>query len=388
MQLALKKEKSYTKAVFVLFYFLVFFGIGGLFPLLSVYLSDVVGLSGAKVGTIMSVSPVVMIFIQPLWGMIADYTQRPRLVLTLTLLGTGMVGYFFSFIEQYATFLMIAALLAFFQSSIIPISDSIVLNYVQKAGGNYGSIRLWGAIGFAVSVLVVGRLAETFGLKIIFYVFAIVLFLAALFAWQLPKESQTMKVNLREGISQLVRMPKFMLFLLATFLIFGPIYANNFYFGLYITDLGGTLTGVGLAFLFAAGSEAPFMKFASSWIQKLGILHILLLSSFISFVRWTFYSFEPSLVFVYATTILQGFSIGLFIPAALQYVRDLAPTNVRATAVSLYAAMGNGLGSWFCTFLGGLILEKYAVSTVYGFFSILTFLGCALTFLIKYLKKR
>ncbi|MFC3883279.1 MFS transporter [Bacillus songklensis] len=387
MQLALNKEKGYTKAVFVLFYFLVFFGIGGLFPLLSVYLSDVVGLSGAEVGTIMSISPVVMIFIQPLWGMIADYTQKPRLVLTLTLMGTGMVGYFFSFIEQYAAFLVIAALLAFFQSSIIPISDSIALNYVQKANGNYGAIRLWGAIGFAVSVLVVGRLAETFGLKIIFYVFAVVLFLAALFAWQLPKESQTLKVNLREDVSRLVKMPKFMLFLLATFLIFGPIYANNFYFSLYITGLGGTLTGVGLAFLFAAGSEAPFMKFASSWIQKLGILHILLLSSFIALVRWTLYFFEPSLTIVYATTILQGFSTGLFIPAALQYVRDLAPTNVRATAVSLYAAMGNGLGSWFCTFLGGLMLEKYTVSTVYGFFSVLTLVGCALTFFIKNLEK-
>lgn len=383
MQLALHKEKSYMNTVFICFYFLIFFAIGSLFPLLSVYLTDVIGLSGAKVGMIMSVSPVVMIFIQPLWGMIADYTQKPSLVLTLTLIGTGIVGYFFSFAQHYGTLVLIAALLAFFQSSIIPISDSITLNYVQKANGNYGAIRLWGAVGFAVSVLVVGRLAEHFGLQVIFYVFTVVLFLAALFAWQLPRESQTMRVNLREGITSLFKMPKFVLFLMVTFLIFGPIYANNFYFGLYITDLGGTLTGVGLAFLLAAGSEAPFMKIASSWIQKLGILHILLLSSFIAFVRWTLYFFEPSLLFVYGTTILQGFSIGLFIPAALQYVRDLAPMDVRATAVSLYAAVGNGVGSWFCAFLGGWILEKYTVSVVYGFFSILTFLGCVLIFFIK-----
>jgi PPP family 3-phenylpropionic acid transporter len=388
MQIALNKEKSFVKTVFICFYFLIFFGIGGLFPLLSIYLTEVIGLSGAKVGVIMSVSPVIMIFIQPLWGMIADYTQKPRLVLTMTLIGTAIAGYFFSFVEHYGALIVMAALLAFFQSSIIPISDSITLNYVQKVNGNYGSIRLWGAIGFAISVLLVGRLAEAFGLQVIFYVFAIVLLLAAMFAWQLPRESQTMKVNLREGMATLLKMPKFMLFLMVTFLIFGPIFANNFYFSLYIADMGGTLTGIGIAFLLAAGSEAPFMKFAGSWIQRTSALHILLLSSVMALVRWVLYFLEPPLFMVYGTTILQGFSIGLFIPAALQHVRDLAPAHVRATAVSLYAAVGNGIGTWFCTFCGGLILENYSISSVYGFFGFLTLSGCILLFFIAKMEKR
>nr|WP_205188880.1 MFS transporter [Metabacillus iocasae] len=388
MEFALKKEKTSLKVVFISYYFLIFFGIGGLFPLLSVYLSDVVKLSGTQVGIIMSISPVVMIFAQPLWGIISDYTQQPRLVLTITLLCTGIAGFLFSLTTDYYVFVLLSALLAFFQSSLIPISDSITLNYVQKVHGDYGSIRLWGAIGFAISVLTVGRLAEVFGLHVIFYVFAIILVLASYLARYLPKESQTMQVRLRDGVSQLVKMPKFVLFLVITFLIFGPIYANNFYFGLYITDIGGTLTGVGLAFLFAAGSEAPFMKVAKAWISRFGMLHILLLSAFISGVRWLFYFMEPPLGAVYATTVAQGFSVGLFIPAALQYVRDLAPVHVRVTAVSIYAAVGNGLGSWFCTFFGGLILETYTTSTVYGFFGLLTFLGCALTLLLRNIEQK
>jgi MFS transporter, PPP family, 3-phenylpropionic acid transporter len=390
MELALKRGEQQTKVTFQLFYFLTFFGFGSLFPLLSVYLKETVGLSGTEIGAIMSISPIVMIFVQPFWGMVSDYTQKPVKVLTITLIGTAMIGIVYSFIEQYAWFLVIAALLAFTQSAIVPLSDSITLNYVQKSKGNYGSIRLWGAVGFAVSVLVGGRLAEMFSIEIIFYLFALVLCLSALFAWKLPRESQTMKVHILDGMKRLIKIPKFLLFLLTTFLVFGPIYANNFYFGVFVKEIGGTLTGVGIAFLLAAGSEAPFMKIADSFIRRYGMLSILLFAAFISACRWLFYFFEPSLTLVYITTIAQGFSVGLFIPAALQYVRDAAPESVRATAVSIYSAVGNGLGSWFCTFIGGYIIDQYHIGHVYLFFSILTFAGLLILLVIMILegKKR
>jgi MFS transporter, PPP family, 3-phenylpropionic acid transporter len=140
--------------------------------------------------------------------------------------------------------------------------------------------------------------------------------------------------------------------------------------------------------LLAAGSEAPFMKIADSFIRRYGMIVILLFAAFISACRWLFYFFEPSLTLVYATTIAQGFSVGLFIPAALQYVRDIAPESVRATAVSIYSAIGNGLGSWFCTFVGGYILDQWHVGHVYLFFSILTFAGMLILFIIMTLERK
>jgi len=375
MELAVKRTEQQTKFIFQTFYFLVFFGFGSLFPLLTVYLQETVGLSGTEIGAIMSISPIVMIFVQPFWGVISDYTQKPVIILTATLLGTAIVGIAYSWVEQYIWFLIVATLLAFSQSAIVPLSDSITLNFVQKTNGNYGSIRLWGAVGFALSVLIGGQLSEAFSISIIFYLFALILFLSAIFAWKLPREGQSMKVPLLDGMSSLLRIRRFLLFLFVTFLVFGPIYANNFYFGVFIKDIGGTLTGVGIAFLLAAGSEAPFMKMADLVIRRYGIMAIMLFAACISACRWLFYFFEPSLLLVYATTIAQGISVGLFIPAALQYVRDVSPESVQATAISLYSAVGNGLGAWFCTLVGGYILERFHIENVYLFFSILTFLG-------------
>lgn len=382
------KDKGSTKLSFTLFYFFVFFAIGALSPMLSVYLKNEIGLTGSQIGVIMSIMPIVMIVAQPMWGMVTDYTQRPIIIIIMTILATAIIGMTFPFTNSFVILIMIAGLLAFFQSAIVPISDSLALSYVQRVKGDYGALRLWGAVGFALAVLFVGWLAERVGLVVIFYTFSLALFLTGIISWKLPSERQTVQVNIKEGVKTLFKIPKFILFLFTTFLVFGPIIANNVYFGILITDLGGTLTGVGIAFLLAAGSEAPFMKVASNWIQRMGMLQILMLSAIISGLRWILYYFEPSLPLVYATTIAQGLSAGLFIPAALQYVRDITPNTMRATAISLYAAIGNGLGSWFCTFLGGIILEAYGTRHIYLFFSLLTAIGIFLLFIIKRLDKQ
>ncbi|WP_281183487.1 MFS transporter [Bacillus marinisedimentorum] len=387
MEHAAIDSRYHQYMTFKWFYFTIFFGFGGLFPLLAVYLREN-GLTGGQIGIIMSISPVVMILIQPMWGMIADYTQKPRYVLAFTILATALAAVFYSFAEEYWLFIAAAALLAFFQSSIVPISDSITLNYVQKEGYDYGAIRLWGAVGFAVSVLVVGRLSESAGLWVIFYIFALVLAVSAIFSWKMPEEGRLEQVNLGAGLSTLLKLPRFVLFLITTFLVFGPIFANNFYFGIFVQDSGGTLTGVGLAFLLAAGSEAPFMKFASAFIRRLGMIRVLFLAALVSGLRWLFYFYEPSLALIYATTVAQGFSIGLFIPAALQYVRDISPKDVRATAVSLYSAMGNGAGSWFSTFIGGIILERAGIFSLYMFFSVQTAAGVLLLFVILQIDRK
>ncbi|PYZ93968.1 MFS transporter [Salipaludibacillus keqinensis] len=361
------------------FYFLAYFSFGGLFPLLSVYFQNEIELSGSQIGMITSIGPIVMLLTQPVWGLLSDYTKRPRLLLTIAVIGTGSVGFTYLLAEEYVILVAIAAGLAMFQSAIIPLSDSMAMNYVYKNGGDYGNIRMWGAVGFALAVWFMGMLSDWLGQGIIFYGFALVLFISAYFSLGMPKESVTAKVDIRGGMKELVKVPGFLLFLIVTFLVFGPIMANNFYFGLLIQFSGGSLAGVGFAFLLAAGSEVPFMRWAGQWIRKRGILVILFVAALASGIRWIFYSTGPTPEFIYMTTIIQGFSIGLFVPAALQYVTELAPKEVKATAVAIYSAVGNGLGAWFFSISAGLIMEWSSILSVYLFYGIFTLSGAALT---------
>ncbi|MFE8699476.1 MFS transporter [Cytobacillus sp. FJAT-54145] len=363
------------------FYLLVFFAMGGLYPLLSVYLSEVEGLNGYQIGMIMSVGPIMMIFFQPLWGIFSDASNSPTKVLSATTLiaGASAIGYIV--FDQYYLFLAVAIMVAIFQSAIIPISDSISLKYSTKVKYNYGNIRLFGSLGFGVAVFVMGRVSEN-NPSFIFYAFFIFLAGASLLAIKLPKEKASGPKKLLSGVKEIITLKKFLFFLAITLLIFGPNLANNTYFGLFVEDNGGTYTGIGIAFLVAVLSEIPFMRFASSWIHRLGLLQVSAIAGIVSLARWLFYFTEPSITLVYATAILQGFSIGLFIPAGLQYIRDITTPHLVATAITLYSAIGNGLGNWFCTFVGGIIYEEFSIFSVYLFFAILSAIGVTLNLLL------
>ncbi|MFJ7747419.1 MFS transporter [Peribacillus sp. NPDC097295] len=362
------------------FYLFSFFAVGSLTPLLSVYLANEIGLNGIEIGFIMSVGPMVMIFFQPIWGMICDWSGKPAKILALASLLTGMIGMGYILYEPYLYLVSVAVILAIFQSAIIPVSDSITLQYTTRIQANYGKIRLYGSLGFGLAVFMMGKLSESFmGPSVIFYVFFISLLLAAFLALYLPEEPSQRKPKLLNGLKELLIMKRFVLFLAVTFLIFGPNLANNVYYGLFVEARGGTYTGIGVAFLLAVMSEIPFLRMAGSWILKLGLLPITILAGAASLIRWLIYFIEPSLEIVYVSSIIQGFSLGLFIPAGLQYIREVVPVHITVTAVTIYSAIGNGLGNWFCTFFGGIIMDRAGIYMVYLFFGILSVIGLILT---------
>ncbi|MCD2338629.1 MFS transporter [Bacillus cereus] len=370
------------------FYFFTFLGTGSLFPLLGLYLSTVEHLNGYQIGTIMSLGPIIMIFFQPIWGLLCDYTQKPRIILSTTVLLTGISGLGYLIFNEFSFFIFVALLIGVFQSAIIPISDSISLSYTSKTNGNYGNIRLFGSLGFGVAVFIMGRLSGTFiGPTVIFYGFFISLCIASFLAYRMPQEVTSQKQDLIAGLKHLIQYKEFLIFLLIAFMIFAPNLANNSYFGIFVENTGGTLTGIGIAFFLAVSAEIPFMKIANQWINKLGILNIVVLAGTASMIRWFLYSLEPSLWIVYASTIIQGFSLGLFIPAGLQYIRKIAPLNMGTTAVTLYSAIGNGVGNWFYTFFGGVLYEKFSIYAVYFFFGVVSLLGILLTFVLIKLEK-
>ncbi|WP_409301079.1 MFS transporter [Peribacillus sp. SCS-155] len=378
-------EKNIKKTIINLqaYYLFSFFAVGSLTPLLSVYLSEVEHFNGYQIGTIMSIGPITMIIFQPVWGIVCDITRKPAKVLAIATLFAGVFGLGFIFLHQYYLLVVLFFMLSVFQSGMIPVSDSISLQYASKVGANYGSIRLFGSLGFGFAVFIMGRLSETAtGPVIIFYAFAIGLAIAAILAVRLPQQNQEKRIAIAAGLKELFMLNRFIMFLVVTFLIFGPNLANNVYFGLFVEDRGGTYTGIGIAFLIAVLSEVPFMRIAGGWSRRLGLLPVALIAGIASLVRWVFYFTEPALSLVYATSVIQGFAIGLFIPAGLQYIRNIVPVHITVTAVTVYSAFGNGLGNWFFTFFGGILMETTSIYVVYLFFGAMTLAGVILTVLL------
>ncbi|MBO8156535.1 MAG: MFS transporter [Bacillaceae bacterium] len=383
----ISSEKRYRQ--FQVFYFLTFFGFGSLFPLLSVYLEQEAHLNHTQIGMIISLIPIITLFMQPIWGMLSDYTRKPAKLLMTAVLMTSFAAILYLFAEGFGLLLAGIIGVAVFQSAVVPLSDSISLNFVHQHKKEYGNIRLWGALGFAFAVFVVGKITDWSGsLGWIFIVYAAGLLISLFPLRDFPKEGQPVHTGFSEGLSKLFKEKTFGMFLFSNFLIFGPVLANNYYFGTFILAAGGSLTGVGVAFLLAAGSEAPFMRVAQRIIHRIGIVPILIVCSALSFGRWLLYFFEPPVMLIYATTFVQGISVGLYIPAALLFVKEIAPEDVQATAVGIYSAVGNGVGNAFFSFLAGVMVDVFNVFWMYGAFALFTLAGIGVSVYVHHLTRR
>ncbi|GED14080.1 MFS transporter [Aneurinibacillus migulanus] len=366
----------------------IYFALGALYPLLSHYLKSI-GMSGTQIGLIVSVGPIVAIFAQPFWGMLCDRFQMSRQVLSGILLGAVAASFLLLWGgKSFIAFALLYGVLHFFQSGAVPISDGLALGYVTRTGIEFGRIRQWGAIGFALATLVAGMLVDAFWLGVIFYVYAFAQFSAFLFLQGVQTERSVEAVNVFKGLSELIRLPRYMLFLASAFLIFGPINAHNIFFGLLYEQLGGQIAGIGLAFLLFAGSEAPFMKWSGFFIKRLGLEKTIFIAALVSSLRWFWYGTGPTPFAVLALFFIQGFSAGLYLASATQFVRENAPDTLRVTALAVYTSMGLGLGSMAANVVGGMLVDTYGVLRTYTFFGGLTVLGLVPLTLVTWFIKR
>lgn len=363
---------------YIFLYFFGYFGLGALLPLLSIYLESI-GFSGVQIGFISSIRSVLAIFSPPLWGLLSDRFSAHKPLLILSFLATLLVGFFLPFIYTFLLFCAFYGLFSFFQTASTPLADSIALHSPLP----FGSIRKWGAYGFAIAALITGYIADATFIKIIFLIFSFSILMAIYFSTKLsvsiPREHHAFKQDLPE----LFKNKLFLVFLVYCFLVGNTILSHNTFFGPLFLSLGGSSTWVGIAFFLFALSEAPFMEWSNKLISRFGVYNVLLFSTCVAIFRWSFFFFKPSVFLIILTFPLQGLFFGTFIASTAHFIKTTLPSSVRSTAVTIYSAVFIGIGGAFSNIVGGYIYDYINIESVYGFFALLCTLGLVLLFFIR-----
>ncbi len=365
----------------------IYFAIGALYSLLALYLEQI-GFTGTQIGLVMSAGSLMLIFAQPLWGLICDKTRRTVAVLKVSLLVAGTLALTLPFIRSFWVFLLLYSLVHIFQGANAPISDTLGIKAAAKLNLTFGNFRQYGAIGFAIAVFTVSNVSEWVGLWVIFPFYFLAYLVASLGFRQKEEVNDEMRVALIPGLKKLIVLPRYRLILLGTFFVFGPVVANNNYYSLLFEHVGGSLAGIGLAFLLFSGSEAPMMKLSGPIIKRLGLENTMIFATALSAVRWIWYSTGPSPQHMLLLFIVQGLSVGLYIVSAAQYVSEAAVPELRTTAMTLYSSAGIGMGGIFCQFFGGVLLDVSNILSVYLFFGLSTIAGLMVLIYLKVIDRK
>ncbi|RKZ99486.1 MAG: MFS transporter, partial [Gammaproteobacteria bacterium] len=189
------------------FYFFYFASLGVLVPYWGLYLQWQ-GFSAQEIGELTSILLATRIVAPNIWGWIADHHgQRMRIVRFASLVGAIC----FSAILLDNTFIWIAGVMlvfSFFWNASLPQFEATTLQHLGDHSYHYSKIRLWGSIGFIITVVILGSLLEKFDANIVPY--AMLLSMGAIWLITLTvPESASRHLHLtHQPISTIVKRPE------------------------------------------------------------------------------------------------------------------------------------------------------------------------------------
>ena len=354
-------------------YFFIYCPLGIICPLIGQYLSSI-GFSGTQVGTITSLGTGTAILAGLFWGKIYANTSRKKILLAFMCLAAATLGVVSTGTTIFIIYAVIYSGMYFFQGPIHGLSDAFVLDRSE----HFSAIRATGAAGYAVAVFVAGRVAESTGLKSIFFMYAGAYVIAACFFLREEEPTTFRTAEKKVKMSVLFKDRNFVKLLICAFFLMGTNVGNSTYFGYLFREQGGSVAGIGVAFLLMAGSEAPFMALTPVLSRKFGAEKTLLFAMVMAVIRFGFYSTGPDYKVLLATFFLQGMTNGIILVEIVKYFGRIVEPRLSSVSISVFYAIGNSLSVILCSFIGGIMLDMAGACAVYRFFAIFNFVSVIL----------
>ncbi len=349
-------------------YFLVFCCTASWLPIFAEYLKDH-GLTGIKIGIILSITPVMMFLVQPFYGMFADRLGYKKCILLSSFLAS--VSYVFYLFDGGFTYLFIVTVfMAIFYNTIQPLLDSLSLKLVKtNPGFSYGTLRIAGAAGWAFTGIVVGYYIDTINTTVIFIFSAISMLLTFIFSFSLKPDGEKEASSASYSFKNIKEVfgNKVLIFLLICvfFISAGATTIWNFY-SIYMKENGASASLVGYGISFQGLCELPLFYFSAKIIGRFGIRTTLLITVFATALRLLLYSLVKNPNAAILIEILHGISWSLFWVVCVEYVNMLVREDWRATGQSLLYAAYYGAGAIAGNFWTGYLYDtKMKVAQIF-----------------------
>lgn len=340
-------------------YFLVFCCTASWLPVLADFCYNK-GLTAAQTSLVLSTTPIMMFAVQPLYGFLADrFGYKKSLLIASSLASISYLVYLME--DEFYWILLSTFLMSIFYNTIQPLLDSISLKLVEVDKKlSYGSLRVAGALGWAVTGLIIGQIVDQFDIKYIFLVSSIsmaLFFVIALLMKSESEENLVVETLTLKGATQLLGNRKLIVLLFIVLLVsVAGTSIWNFY-SLYMKANGASATLVSYGLSLQGLVEIPFFYFSARIIARLGMRTTLLITVVATAVRLILYSVISTPEFALPIELLHGISWSLFWVVCVELVYQFIQKELLATGQSLLYAAYYGAGAVIGNYWVGYLSE-------------------------------
>ncbi len=366
-----------------------YLGYGAFSVILSMYCQDI-GMSASQISYIVSFSPLLSIASQPLFGYLADKWRSPRKVSILLLSLSIITIFIFAMSRSFIVLLLSSGLTIAFMNAVTPLTDRIGVSSPYQ----FGRIRLWGSVGYAIIAQVSGILYEYVSPFADFVTAMLGTLLAIICVYfvsdpKLKEEPAVKKEKLstKAIMQELIHNRPYMIFLFISFFFLGATSTNYNYLSIFIKSQGGTATQVGTYQLCATLFEIPMILATDYIIRKVSFRNIMLFSIGISILNYAWYSTLPSVNQIIAVFIFKGFSTVLFTMITVRLITILVKDEYISTAYGIQCMVGKGIGATIFQLISGQLIDIAGMTSFYQFICVLTIIAFIFALFFKVPKK-
>jgi MFS transporter, PPP family, 3-phenylpropionic acid transporter len=350
---------------FALFFF-AYYGYVGIFsPYASLYFADK-GMTAAQIGLLMSLMQVMRIFGPNLWGWVADRYQRRVTVLRLTAGAAAVVfcGMFFG--ESFAWFFTVMVCVNLFTSAQGPLSEALMLSEMRGDMTHYGRLRLWGSVGFIMTVTLGGPLLDKLGIVSLPWLTLALLALVLYASLRMDETIHAHEHHAAPSVLALLRRREVIAFFSSTFLMIAAHASLYVFYSLYLARIGYSNTLIGFMWSLGVVVEIAFFYYQAPLFRRFGVRKLMLASLLIGVARFLMIGFgAESLVLLLIAQVMHAATFGVHHSASVATLQRWFSGPLQASGQALYTSISYGLGGS----LGGLILgvfwETFGPQTVY-----------------------
>ena len=334
---------------FYLFYFAL---LGATAPYLALYL-DYLGFSSARIGELLAI-PMLMRCISPnLWGWLGDRSGRRLAIVRFGAFCTLLSFCLILLGKSYAWLALIMALYAFFWHAVLPQFEVLTLAHLGEQTARYSQVRLWGSVGFILTVVGLGLLFERVSLKVFPWVLIGIISCIFISSWWVPNAqlSSSRDNPLSGGFMRQLRQPGVLAFFVVAGLMqlsHGPYYT---FITLYLESLGYPRGVIGQ--LWAVGVVAEILVFLLMvrLLRHFSLRQVLLASLLLAVLRWILLgTLADQWLCLLLAQLLHAATFGSFHSVCVLVVRSSFNARQQGQGQALYAAVsgvGGGLGALF-----------------------------------------
>lgn len=353
-----------------LYYFALFAAAGTQLPFITLFYRHR-GLSGTQIGLLGTVSGALAMATAPLWGRWADRLARPQRLMRWVLLGVALSYLVLSQQREFAWIVLVVAIGNLIGAGVLPMSDSMAIAAAQRANSGFGSVRLWGSVGWVAVVPITGWLIEHYGFLPAFIIGAAALTVGAFVLGRSNVEQAILEATAEAptGIRQAIRQvgrDRAMVGLAIALVVTGIGASGRFQFEpIFLDQLGASKTLIGLSVTVPALIEVLVMGWADRWVRRYGSHRVLMGYALLDVASTSLVLAWPTIPSVLVARALHGISFSMLSVSLMAFISERTPDNRLNTMVALYTATLRYLFMLVGSLVAGLVFDAFGAYWVY-----------------------